>query len=343
MKINFYKILIASALLSANLLAQGFISDVSKKGTTSAPFLSVSQGARATAMGSAFVGLSDDASAIYWNPAGLAKLPGVNVIFDHTKGFADIGYNFFAASYSLGDIGTVGFSFTASDIGEMKVTTIEEPNGTGETFSASDVAFSLAYAIQLTDNFSIGFNPKFIYQTIWKMNASAFAIDLGVQYKTPFDGAILAMSVSNFGTKMQLLGNSNLVLHDLDPGSTGNNDKIPAYLETKEWALPLNFRVGIAYNAIHNEMNRLTLAVDAAHPNDNYESINLGAEYSYNNFIFLRGGYKSLFLKDTEETFALGFGLQQLLIGNVAIKLDYAYQDFGRLNNLQKFTVGINF
>jgi long-subunit fatty acid transport protein len=340
------KIILTSLLIifvSSSIFAQQFISDVSKKGTTAAPFLSISQGARASGMGSAFVGIADDQSAIYWNPAGLAKLKGVGVLFDHTQWFADISYNFVAATYNLGDLGTIGLSVTASNIGEMKVTTIEEPNGTGETFSAADAAFSIAYALNLTDNFSIGFNPKFVYQTLWKMSASAFAIDLGIQYVTPFDGIILAMSVSNFGTKMQMLGNSNLVLHDLDPYSTGNNDKIPAYLETEQWALPLNFRVGVAYDPINTENQKLIIALDAAHPNDNYESINVGAEYNYNDFLFLRGGYKSLFLKDSEESFALGFGLKQLLLGNVAVKFDYAYQAFGRLSDIQKFTISITF
>ncbi len=337
--------LIITILISfaVNSFAQGFVSDVSKKGTTAAPFLTIGQGARGAGMGSAYVGAVEDVSAIYWNPAGLAKINGVNVMFDHTNWLADIKYNFVAAAYSLGDLGTVGVSFTSSDIGDMKVTTIEKPEGTGETFTAKDVVFSLAYAINLTDNFSIGFNPKMVYQSIWQMDATAFALDMGVQYRTPFDGMILAMSISNFGTKMQLSGNSNLVLYDSDPGNTGNNGKIPAYLETNAWTLPLYFRVGVAYHPVFTETHKITLAVDALHPNDNYESLNAGAEYTYNDFISIRGGYKSLFLQDSEETFSLGFGVQQQLIGNVAVRVDYAYQDFGRLDNIQKFTIGISF
>lgn len=320
-----------------------FISDVSKKGTTAAPFLSIGQSARAIGMGSAFVGVVNDVSSIYWNPAGLTKTQGVNVTFDHTLWLADIKYNYLAASYSLGDIGTIGFSYTGSDIGEMNVTTIAKPEGTGETFSSTQAAFSLAYAIQLTENFSIGFSPKFIYESIWRMSASAFALDLGVQYVTPFDDAILAMSISNFGSSMQLLGNSNLVLHDLDPVNSGNNGDVPAYLETNSWSLPLTFRVGIAYNPVQVDEHRLTVAVDAMHPSDNYESINLGTEYAYNDFVFLRGGFKSLFLETSEETFSFGFGVKQLLMDNVALKIDYAYQDFGRFSDIQKFTLSISF
>jgi long-subunit fatty acid transport protein len=343
MKNKVIKILILLSLILPHVFAQGFVSDVSKKGTTAAPFLSIGQSARAIGMGSAFVGVANDVSSIYWNPAGLTKAQGVNVAFDHTLWIADIKYNYLAASYNLGDMGTIGFSYTGSDIGEMNVTTITQPEGTGETFSSTQAAFSLAYAIQLTENFSIGFSPKFIYESIWRMNASAFALDLGVQYVTPFDGAILAMSISNFGTSMQLLGTSNLVLHDLDPENSGNNGNIPAYLETNSWALPLTFRVGVAYDPIHSEMHKLTVALDAMHPSDNYESINIGAEYTFNDFLFIRGGYKSLFLQDSEERFSLGFGLKHELVGNVALKLDYAYQDFGRFSDIQKFTLSISF
>ncbi len=332
-------------LIAASVIAngQGFTSSVSKRGTSAAPFLSIGQGARAVSMGGAFVGIANDASALYWNPAGIAELDGGNFIFDHTQWFGDINYNFLAGTYYIDGFGTIGFSLTGSDIGDMKVTTIDEPNGTGEVFTVTDVAFSLAYALRLTDRFSIGFNPKFVYQSIWRMNAYAFAFDLGVKYVTPFDNAILAMSVSNFGTKMQLTGNSNLVLHDLNIQSTGNNEKIPAYLETDEWALPLSFRVGVAYNVLNTEYNKVTVAFDAIHPSDNYESIDIGAEYAYDNFVFVRGGYKSLFLTDSEEGVTFGLGIRQNLVNSVGLVFDYAYQDFGRLTNIQKITLGISF
>ncbi|MFA7228594.1 MAG: PorV/PorQ family protein [Melioribacteraceae bacterium] len=330
-------------IAASNLTAQSFVSNVSKKGTSAAPFLSIGQGARAAGMGSAFVAVSDDPTAIYWNPSGLAKIEGAGVVFEHTNWIADVSYNFFAASYSLGNLGTIGFSFLSSDIPEMSVTTISDPEGTGETFSVSDVAFSLAYAINLTDNFAIGFNPKFIQQRIWRMSATAFAIDMGVQYVTPFDGIILAMSISNFGTKMKLDGTSSLVLYDPDQSSTGNNGQIPANLSTDEWELPLNFRVGLSYAAINTPQHKLLVAVDAAHPSDNYESVNVGCEYTFSDFLSIRGGYKSLFLQDTEESLTFGVGVKQLMLGNVAVKIDYAYGKFGRLSDTQKFSVGITF
>ena len=344
MKIRALIIISALVLISSMTFCQSdFVSDVSKRGTTAADFLSLSQGARATAMGSAFVGVANDQSAMFWNPAGLAKIDGIGIMVDHTNWLADIAYNYIAASYNLGGMGTVGFSFISSSYGDMKVTTVDAPNGTGQVFSVSDIAFSLGYAINLTDNFAIGFNPKIIYQSIWEASAVGFAMDLGVLYKTPFDGIVLGMSISNFGTKMQMQGSTTLVTYDPDLTSTGNNGKIPANLSTDYWSLPLNFRVGLAYSPISTENNKVTIAVDALHPSDNYESVNVGAEYVFKDIIALRGGYKSLFLQNSEESFALGFGVKQILLGNVALRVDYAYQNFGRLNYIQKFTLGVSF
>jgi long-subunit fatty acid transport protein len=336
-------ILILLIYVFAAFAQTGFKSDVSKKGTTAASFLSINQGTRATSIGGAFVGIADDQSAIYWNPAGLAALGSSGVMFDHTQWIADTKYNFFAASMDLGKIGALGLSLTLSDIGEMDVTTIDEPNGTGEKFSSTDLAFSLAYALKLTENFSIGFNPKVIYQKIWKMDATAFAIDIGVLYNTPFKGITLGMAMTNFGSKMQMAGANTIVLYNSEPSNTGINSRIPAELSTDPWSLPLNFKFGLSYRPEISDDHKVIFGIDACHPSDNYESINLGCEYTFNDFISLRAGYKSLFLQDSEESFTLGVGVKQYLTGNVQIKADYAYSDFGDLKSVQRFSISICF
>ena len=330
-------------VIITQLLSAQTVSDVSKRGTTAAPFLNISQGARAAGMGSAFVAVADDPSAIFWNVAGLARLKNHGATFDHTIWFADIGYNFGSASFNLGDFGVLGASFIASDVDEMSVTTISEPNGTGETFGVTDMAFSIAWAFNLTDNFSIGFNPKVVYQGIWKMSDYAFAIDFGVLYNTPFEGITLGMSISNFGSKMSLSGTNAIVLYDEDANSTGNNGRIPAELDMESWDLPLGFKVGVAYRPLKTGDHDIILSIDASHPNNDYESLNVGGEYTFNDIFSIRAGYKSLFLEDSEESFSVGAGFKQKLLDNISIKFDYAYADFGRLDNIQKFSIGVLF
>lgn len=316
---------------------------VSKRGTTAANFLTIGQGARGTAMGGAFVAVASDPSAMFWNPAGIAELEGVGFVVDHTSWIADISYDYAGATVAMGSFGVIGVNITLSNIGDMKVTTVDQQDGTGEVFGVSDLAIGLSYGLRLTDNFSIGFNPKLVYQQIWKMSATGFAIDMGVKYRTPFKGFTLGMSISNFGTTMQMQGTNAVVLYDPDPEGSGNNGRIPANLGTDKWELPLNFRVGIAYDVPMDDLGKLTLAVDASHPSDNYESVNAGGEYVFNDFVYLRGGYKTLFLKDSEEGLSLGFGIKQFLLGNLQVGLDYAHQDFSRLKSVEKITMMITF
>ncbi|MCZ7603962.1 MAG: PorV/PorQ family protein [Melioribacteraceae bacterium] len=337
------KLSILLLLTSIGFAQNNFETNVSKRGTVAAPFLTISQGARATAMGSAFVAIADDPSAVYWNPAGIARLDQNGIVFDHTEWIADLKYNFGAGVIKAGSFGTLGVSFITSDYGEMNVTTIEEPNGTGETFSVRDIAFSIAWAINLTEDFSIGFNPKVVYQSIWNMSDYAFAIDMGVLYDTPFKGITLGMSITNFGSKMNLMGNTGVVLYDPDETTTGNNGRIPAELQTDSWDLPMGFKVGIAYHAIDNEDHKLVLGIDASHPNNDYESLNIGGEYVFNGIFAIRGGYKSLLLQDSEESFTIGAGFRQNLVGNININFNYSYSDFGRLSEVQKFSIGVNF
>jgi hypothetical protein len=337
---NILRVLLTLSIAGSITFAQ---TGVSKRGTTSAPFLSIAQGARALSMGGAFVAVASDPSAMFWNPAGVAELQGFNLIFDHTLWIADIKYEYLGITYNVGSFGALGLNITASNIGDMKVTTVDMQDGTGEVFGVSDIAVGLTYAIKLTEDFSIGFNPKFIHQSIWKMSANAFAIDLGVKYRTPFRGFTLGMSASNFGGKMRMQGDNALVLYDPDPDNGGNNSRIPAELQTDEWALPLNFRIGLAYDVTFGSFGALTLAVDGQHPADDYESVNVGGEYVFDNVLYLRGGWKSLWLKNSEEGLTLGIGVQEYVTGTLRFSVDYAYQNFSRLKNAQKISIGISF
>jgi opacity protein-like surface antigen len=320
-----------------------FVENVSKVGTTSACFLEIEVGARPLAMGGAFVATANDATALYWNAAGLARLTRNEVHLGHTEWLADMNYDFAGVALPLGSFGTLGASFCALGMDEMEVRTVFYPEGTGERFGASDVALGLSYARALTDRFSIGFTGKYIQQKIWHMSASSFALDVGTLFVTQLKGMRIGASISNFGGKMRLEGKDTQVNHDIDPSKYGNNDKIIAHLATDRWSLPLIFRAGVAMELLNAAHNRLTLAVDAIHPNDNTEYLNVGAEYAFNENVFLRAGYKSLFLRDGEEGLTLGGGLAYELLGRVRLKLDYAYLDFGVLENVQRFSIGLEF
>jgi hypothetical protein len=324
------------------LLGQG----VSKTGTVAATFLEIPVGASAVAMGSAFVSLANDATSLYWNPAGSAWLAQSEVLAVHTNWIAGTRFDFASFVLPLEEFGTVGFNVTSLSMDDMKVTTVEKPEGTGEYFSAGDLAVGVSYAHRLTDRFTIGFNAKYIQQTIWHESANAFAIDVGTIFRTDLIGGLtIGASLSNFGTPMKMSGRDARQFGILDPTKQGTNSQIPQDIEMDSWDLPLLFQIGVSTTAFKTENYRLTIAADALHPNDNYESVNVGGEFAFQDILFLRGGYNALGLADREGGLSLGFGISSngFLSSSTTVKFDYAFRDMGRLSNINVFSLSVRF
>jgi hypothetical protein len=315
----------------------------SKVGSSSAPFLNIAIGPRAVSMGGAFIATASDVTALYWNPAGASRSETNEALFSYSNWFADIDYNWAGAMLNLGGAGTIGLSVTYLDYGDMEVTTLAEQDGTGQFFTASDMSLALTYAYNLTDRFSIGGNVKYIQQKIWNSSATAIALDLGVLFLSDIYGLRIGATITNFGSAMSMDGKDLLVQHDIDPNISGNNDQILATLQTDDFPLPLTFKIGLAMDLVNSENHRFTLAADAIHPNDNSESLNVGAEYIFYNTIAFRIGYKSLFLDNTEEGLTAGVGLNYDFNRELGIRFDFAYQNFGILDNTQHFSLGIKF
>ena len=338
-----------SLLILALLLLGGYGrgQTITKTGTTAAKFLAIGAGSRAVAMGGAFVATADDATAMYWNVSGLAQLDRPELLVNHTRWIADIGYSFFGLAYPLGSSGAVGINIVAMTMDEMRVTDYGvEGDYTGETFRAGSYALGVAYARQLTDRFAIGANVKFINESIAQASARGFAVDIGTLFRTPFRGVRLGVSMSNFGTKMRMSGDNLLVLKDIDPTQQGNNESVNAYLATDRFDLPLLIRVGLAKEVVATDALRLTVAVDGMHPNDNSEYVNAGFDLSIallGGSVSLRGGLKSLYMESGEEQYAFGAGVALPVAGGAEFSADYAAESFVHLNLIQKFTLRLRF
>lgn len=317
--------------------------NVSKVGTVAAAFLEIEVGSRAVGMGGAYVAVVDDATAVFWNPAGLARISKNQAVLVHNNWLVDTSFDFVAIALPIGNTGTFGVSITSLSTGEMEVRTVQLPEGTGERFSTNDLSAALSYAVNLTDRFAIGVNAKYISQRVWRMSAQGFAMDIGTLFKTNLNGMTIGMSISNFGTSMKLQGNDTFVNYDQAPNLGGSNDRIPAFKQTESYSLPLLLQVGVAMDILSNENNVITVALNAAHPNDNTEYVNMGVEYAIGDVVALRMGYKNSFLKDSEEGITAGVGTKLVLNGGISFAIDYAYQDFGRLNNAQMFSLALEF
>jgi opacity protein-like surface antigen len=333
-------------LIVAGILGVGDLHAQNKVGTSAATFLNAGIDARGAALGNAQVAQANRVSALLWNPAGISQLPAHAVAFTHGEWFLDSRLQHLGIVVNGGRNGNIGISVTALSYGEIEVTRIDAPMGTGEIFSPMDLAIGLSYARNLTDRFALGGTGKFIRQQIWNSSANGFAVDVGVYYQTDFRNMRIGMAITNFGTDMRMGGKDLRVAHDIDPNRSGNNDRLPANMETDAWPLPLNFRVGLAMDLLDSGMNRATLAVDAQQPNDQSESANIGLEYAFRDLIFLRGGYRQAFAAVREDGgFTLGFGIEYEFTRRVTGRFDYAWQQYqdGRLGSPQMLTFEMTF
>lgn len=338
LKVSF---LIVVLLNSITLYGQ----NVSNSGTTAANFLEIPVGASAVGVGGAFVSIVDDATALFWNSAGIAKLSKNELVLNHIDWIGDTKYDFAGLVINLQDYGNLGISFTVLSMDDMIVRTVEKPGGTGELFSAQDIAMGITYSRTLTDRFSIGFTAKYIKQSIWHMSASAFAIDIGTLFRTDLlGGLIIGASLSNFGTPMQLEGRDSRYFIQVDDTKLGSNDRIPTNIEMDTWELPLIFRIGISTYIFQSPKYSLLIATDAIHPNNNYPSLNIGTQFAFMDYFFLRVGYNDLFLQDSEGGLSFGVGLNSKMLFSEAIaSFDYAYRNFGRLENVHVFSLSVKY
>ncbi len=314
-----------------------------KVGSTAAQFLGITAGARGSAMGSAYVALSDDASGMFWNPSGLARGKGSSVSFSNMSWFVDTQIQDASVVIDSDTKGSFALSVRALNYGEIDVRTIERPEGTGERFTPKDLTIAFSYSKFITDRFSLGASTRYVQQKIWNESAIGFGIDLGMIYQTDFKNLKIGMSILNFGTDMTLSGDDLRRPIDIDESIEGNNDRLEAYLGVKDWPMPLVFRVGIAMDLVDITNHKVIFALDAKHPNDNSESLDVGLEYGFNDLFFLRGGYRSLFSSQIEDqSITGGFGLKYEVSG-VTANLGAAYMTHEFLNNPLLWTLEIQF
>ncbi|MCK4461917.1 MAG: PorV/PorQ family protein [candidate division Zixibacteria bacterium] len=313
--------------------------DNAKIGTAGAQFLKIGVGSRYQGTGEASVAIVNDVYSMFWNPAGLVEVENSAVSFTKVNWLLDIDLNYFGYAKRFEDIGVFGVSATVLSMDDQEITTFEQQDGTGDYYSAVSYAVGLTYARQLTNRFAFGGSFKYIGERIHKENAATFAFDFGTLLYTGFKSLRMGMSITNMGPELQFDGPDLDVSWD-EREAQDNNSGIPASVKTTPYDLPMMFRLGLAYDFEVGSNSIVTLSSELKHPNDAHQQGSFGAEWSYDEMFFVRGGYK---FRYEEEGLSLGGGLMTNITGETDLLIDYAWQDFGRLESTHRFSVGFNF
>jgi len=297
-----------------------------RAGISTAQFLKIGVGSRATAMGDAFVAVANDASALYWNPAGVVQAEQNQVIFSHNEWLVDISHEFIGGIYHFSENDALGVAFTALHMEDMPVTTEVMPFGTGEYFSYGDIAAAVTYSRKMTSQFSFGVTARYIEETMDRLKMRGVMIDLGTYYWTGLGSTRFAVAITNFGA--QLAPDGKVVLW-------GHREKSA----WQSFSPPTIFRFGLAFEPWQTSENRLTASVQLNHPNDNSENVSAGLEYAWRNILYLRGGYK---FNVEEQNYTFGAGVH-LPLKIADVEVNYAFANFTRLGSAHRFSIILGF
>ena len=338
MKTIFKISLIVIIILGVNL-RESFCQEYRKLAQTGLKFLTVPMDARASALSGALTSLEAHSVSLMFNPANMSMMPYTfDVALGQVRWIADIDYVFGTAAFrpSKGKYGVFGFSLMSVDYGTM-YSTILANNEQGYVdlgeFTPNAYAIGIGYAKALTDRFMIGGQAKYVFQSLTggivsftpdevqqtqSFDVDVFAFDFGLLYRTGFRSLNFGVSVRNFAQEI-------------------------TYIE-ESFQLPLTFKIGVSMNVfdltrIDPQRHRLSVTLDAAHPRDYVEQLDMGLEYIFLNSFALRAGYTT---PTDEQGFSLGAGFNQSLVG-FGLAVDYAFTDFGIFNEVHRFTFKFNF
>ncbi len=318
---------------------------LTKVGTTSANFLLLPLGARSAALGGAYVAVAEGPFAIYWNPAGITQDSRMSTAYQNTALYANISQKAFAVTYAVTPNDHVGMLMNYVDIGEMDITTMLEPEGTGSTYKAANMAIHLTYARKLTDRVSFGFTAKYFQEKIWLEVARGYALDLGTVYSVYQKGFKIGMSLTNLGPETGIADGPHLMFYKDAPEEYPAAPQPEAMLSTKKFPLPLSFSLGVSSNIFgknavyENNEHRITVLMSANDAFDTQFRTNYGIEYSWLEYFALRAGY---YLGYDAVKYTFGFGLDLKKYLKYAFKMNYAWMDYGDLGDVNLWSLELS-
>ncbi len=224
-------------------------------------------------------------------------------------------------------------------------TTVENPYGTGSTFSPTFVTLGFTYANALTDRISVGVNVNLITEKIVRSSASGFAFDMGVQYNglANVEGLQLGVVLKNFGPQMSFDG-ADLYRSATDPNSSRGEQFYK--IEAATFELPSQLELGLAYVRSFSNDYKMMVASSFLNSNFGNDEYKLAGEFGFRNMFFVRGGYSYISEAagvEEEQLFGATFGAGVNVNAGVELTVDYAYRYARFFDPNHVFSIKIGF
>ncbi len=340
-----------SVLLCMIILVSEYNTQAQNKrtGTAAATQLLIPSGGRDFALGGSSIATTSGVEAMYWNPAGLARMKdAAQGMFSDMTYIADIGVSNFAVGGTFGDFGTVGMSIKSLDFGKIPNTTEDDPENSGERFYSPDFStLAFTYAKNLSDAVTVGLTGKIVSEKILDANSTGYALDMGVQYANlvGITGLDLGIAIRNIGPKMQYGGSG---LYRKAEGTTGSRPEQAYKLEAATFELPTTIDLGVAYNV---DLDAIKASFTGAYSNNSLyvDEFKFGGEVSYTAsdglIIYGRGGKAAAQVTNADDDIfgiVMGGGVTFTTEG-LAITVDFANRAVKDLGNNNVLSVKLGF
>lgn len=333
--------LLAAIVLVACMCSSAFAENTPRLGSAGAQELRLPVSARMMAMAGASVVDAAGTDGLYWNPAGMVKTTKTEVAFSHLSYIADINLSYLGIVTNFEGIGSVGLSGKVLYAGSIPVTTEAQPEGTGEMFEPSFSVLGVHWARQFTDRITFGISGHYITESIDRARASGASFDLGFDYNPEWEGVRFAVVMKNYGPDMRFGGEG----FDRDvrvPGQDPNSPNKTIRQRSASFELPSFIQIGVAWDAVNQQNSDLGLYGSFQSNTFNNDEGRLGAEYAYDQTVFLRGGY--VFSDQDEYLYGMSFGGGlKVKWGATDLMLDYAWNETEFFDSNQYFTLGLGF
>jgi len=279
-------------------------------------------------MGGAYGSVSGDVSSLAWNPAGIGTIYNLELSAEHNAWVAGIDHNFIGLVVPVTEQFNLGFHTVYLTSGDIEITTIDNPEGTGQYYDALDVAVGVTSSVRLTSQLTFATTVKYIEERIFEVTSSGLAIDAGAWYATEFRGLTIGFAVSNLGFDQTFSGRQLEV--NYDPGTPGE-PPVNAELAAEPFKLPILFRASGSFDFFEMFMeplddHKLLTVVDFIQHSDSEERAILGAEYTWQDLLSIRSGYE---FNADELAWSVGGGVR-VDVSEFMIGFDYAASSLGR-------------